>query len=265
MNSFYTVIKSVFLFTVVFTMLYSCKEHDKKVATEKVAKVDTVAKKIDTVVKPKYPNYLTVDFLMGKFNPAEHKRFVRIEDKYTNKKNVYLDKDAYASFLKMYQAAYKDGFKLVIVSATRNFDYQKNIWERKWKQKAKITDKAKRTIEILKYSAMPGTSRHHWGTEVDLNVLENSFYTKGEGKKIFDWMVKNAHKYGFYRPYTAGRPYGYNEEKWHWSYTPVSKIYTKYAKKNMKDEFISGFSGAETAKEIAVTKKYILGIDASCF
>ncbi len=264
MNSFYTVIKSVVLFTVVFTMLYSCKEHDKKVATEKVAKVDTTAKKIDTVVKPKYPDYLTIDFLMGKFNPAKHKRFVRIEDKYTNKKNVYLDKDAYASFLKMYQAAYKDGFKLVIVSATRNFDYQKNIWERKWKQKAKIADKAKRTIEILKYSAMPGTSRHHWGTEVDLNVLENSFYTKGEGKKIFDWMMKNAHKYGFYRPYTAGRPYGYNEEKWHWSYTPVSKTYTKYAKENMKDKFISGFSGAETAKKIAVTKKYILGIDASC-
>ena len=61
------------------------------------------------------------------------------------------------------------------------------------------------------------------------------------------------------------RKTGYNEEKWHWSYKPVSEIYTQYARENMKDEYISGFKGAETAKKIQVTKKYILGINKKCF
>lgn len=72
-----------------------------------------------------YPDYLNLDFIMGKFDPSSHERFVRIEDKYTNKTNIYLDKKAYKAFLRMYRDAYKAGFRLVIISATRNFDYQK--------------------------------------------------------------------------------------------------------------------------------------------
>lgn len=237
------------------------KSNESKKATT-IVKTNPKAK--DSLNKQKYPDFLNIDFLMGKFDPSKHKRFVRIEDKYTNKQNVYLDKSAYKSFLKMYEAAYQDGFKLLIVSATRPFDYQKRIWERNWKKREYIKDPVERALDILKFSSMPGTSRHHWGTEIDLNVLENSYYDKGEGKKIFDWMNENAYKFDYYRAYTAGRPYGYQEEKWHWSYKPISKIYTRYAEENMKDEFIKGFSGAETAKKIEITKKYILGINPQC-
>ncbi len=253
-----------FLLVFIIFFLFSCKNAGK--TPEK--KYKPVEKKFetvtDTVSKPKYPSYLNIDFLMGKFDPSKHQRFVRIEDQYTNKHNVYLDKEAYRAFLKMYNAAYKDGFKLMIISATRPFDYQKGIWERNWAKRKNIKDPVKRALDILKFSSMPGTSRHHWGTEVDLNVLENSYYSSGKGKQIFDWMTKNAFKYGFCRPYTAGRPYGYNEEKWHWSYKPLSEIYTQYANENMKDDFISGFKGAETAKKIQVTKKYILEINKIC-
>lgn len=242
-------------------LLFSCKNEKNN---QVVVKKENLVKK-DTIVKPRYPTYLNKEFIMGKFDPSKHNRFVRIEDKYTNKQNVYLDIDAYNSFLNMYKAAYKDGFKLMIVSATRPFDYQKRIWERNWKKRLKIKDPVKRALDILKFSSMPGTSRHHWGTEIDLNVLENKYYEKGEGKKIFDWMTEHAHQFGFYRPYTAGREYGYNEEKWHWSYLPISKTYTNFAKENMKDEYINGFSGSETAKQIGVTKKYILGINPKCF
>ncbi len=253
----------VYIIVISLLVFASCDNQVKKNTDIRKQKKEIIRK--DSIVKKKYPDYLNNDFLMGKFDPSRHKRFVRIEDKYTNKHNIYLDKDAYQSFLKMYQDAYNDGFKLKIISATRFFDYQKGIWERNWKKRKKIKNPVKRALDILKFSSMPGTSRHHWGTEVDLNVLENSYYTKGEGKKIFDWMTKNAHKYGFCRPYTAGRPFGYNEEKWHWSYMPVSKLYTRYAKENMKDEYIKGFSGSETAKQIEITKKYILGINKHCF
>ena len=106
------------------TFIFSCKNKEVPL------KVDTTKKnevKQDTVSKPKYPSFLNIDFLMGKFDPAKHHRFVRIEGKYTNKHNVYLDKAAYHAFLRMYDAAYKDGFKLLIVSATRPFNYQKGI------------------------------------------------------------------------------------------------------------------------------------------
>ena len=38
-----------------------------------------------------------------------------------------------------------------------------------------------------------------------------------------DWLVQNGASYGFCQPYTAGRCAGYNEEKWHWSYMPLSE------------------------------------------
>ena len=70
---------------------------------------------------------------------------------------------------------------------------------------------------------MPGTSRHRWGTDVDMYSLENYDFDFGNGKIIYDWLVDNAASYGFCQPYTAGRCAGYNEERWHWSYCPISK------------------------------------------
>jgi LAS superfamily LD-carboxypeptidase LdcB len=212
-----------------------------------------------------YPDHLNIDFIMGKFDPSSHDRFVRIEDKYTNKTNIYLDKKAYKAFLRMYRDAYKEGFRLVIISATRNFEYQKRIWDNKWSNLSDTLSEKKKAMKILEFSSMPGSSRHHWGTEMDLNVLENRYYEEGDGKKIYDWLKTNAHKYGFCKPYTAGRDKGYNEEKWHWSYKPLSSIYLKYAKENMKDEFISGFKGAEFANELKITQNYILGVSEDCF
>lgn len=258
--------RNILILLVLIFALVSCDKVKNTNQSKDIKVVETSKKTIvkDTLKKQKYPDFLTIDFLMGKFDPSKHKRFVRIEDKYTNKQNVYLDKSAYKSFLKMYESAYKDGFKLLIVSATRPFEYQKRIWERNWAKRENIIDPVERALDILKFSSMPGTSRHHWGTEIDLNVLENSYYDTGEGKKIFDWMNENANRFNYYRAYTEGRPYGYQEEKWHWSYKPVSKVYTRYAEENMKDDLIKGFSGAETAKKIEVTKKYILGINPQC-
>jgi LAS superfamily LD-carboxypeptidase LdcB len=114
---------------------------------------------------------------------------------------------------------------------------------------------------------MPGSSRHHWGTDIDLNDLVNSAFESGHGKKTYEWLSANASKYGFCQPYTFKddkRPSGYNEEKWHWSFVPVSKLLTEFASKNLRDEMITGFQGAEVAKEIGVVEKYVLGINRQC-
>src|SRR3989344_5480777 len=72
-------------------------------------------------------------FLLGKFEPAERDDFVLIPPQYTNNGNqMYLREEAYGAFLQMEAAAKLDGINLKIASATRNFYYQRDIWEKKW-------------------------------------------------------------------------------------------------------------------------------------
>jgi len=114
---------------------------------------------------------------------------------------------------------------------------------------------------------MPSTSRHHWGTDIDLNNFNNSYFESGEGLKVFEWLEQHAHEYGFCRPYTAKdslRPNGYNEEKWHWSYTPLSDKFTDIAAQHLKDNMIQGFLGSQVADELDVVENYVLGINHGC-
>ena len=220
---------------------------------------------------------ITLDFLMGKFEPKKNDDFLKIEIKYANREGMLIQKETYESFKKMHAAAKQDGISFVIKSATRNFISQKGIWEAKWNGKRKTTgvkniikdfpNPKDRALKILEFSSMPSTSRHHWGTDIDLNNFTNKYFEKGKGKKEYDWLKKNAHKFGFYQPYTKKgneRPHGYNEEKWHWSYLPLSKKYIDQMNLRMKDDLVKGFEGAKVAKEIGVVKKYILGINHEC-
>lgn len=256
-------------------MLLSCAEMDKKETFVKNVAEPFVEEKIvdpDTVLY----NY-DFEMLMGRFDPAKHADYVLIDKKYADRAGMYLHTDSYKSFISMSDAAMKDGIKLVIRSATRNFDYQKGIWERKWNGETKvggqdisetIRDPKTRALKILEYSSMPGTSRHHWGTDIDLNSFDNSWFETGEGKKLWDWLENNASTYGFCRPYTKKddeRPDGYFEERWHWSYMPLASYFTELAKKEHNDSKIVGFQGAEVAKEINVVEKYVFGINKQCF
>lgn len=219
---------------------------------------------------------LPLKYVVGQFEPAQDSNFVRIDPQYTNKTNIYLHKETYSAFLRMYEAAQKDSITLRIISATRNFNSQKSIWEAKWTGQrklsdgtnaAEIADKSQRALRILEYSSMPGTSRHHWGTDIDLNSLNNAFFEKEEGLRIYKWLTTHASTYGFCQPYSpkgSKRPNGYNEEKWHWSYLPLAKRYLQTAKDNLKDQDISGFEGAEIAPAIEVVKNYIFGINEAC-
>ena len=216
-------------------------------------------------------------YIMGQFDPSIHPEFSMIDQKYANRSGMYIRTDVYQDFQRMWEAAQADGIQLIIVSATRNFTAQKRIWEAKWSGKRKIEggkdatiafpDPATRARMILKFSSMPGSSRHHWGTDIDLNSLDNAYFTNGTGKKIYDWLKANASEYGFCQPYTEKgpkRPNGYNEERWHWSYMPISRPLTAQAQKELKDEMINGFLGAETAGMIGIVNNYVLGINDLC-
>jgi len=221
----------------------------------------------DTASKTTSPNEVE-NYLSGKFNPKLHPAFVKVPQRYANRKGYYLRKEALDAFKRMHEAARKDKVNLIIRSAARNFEYQKYIWNRKWKERSKRFPNHKSRVEnILKFNSMPGTSRHHWGTEVDLNSFNNNWFTYGEGLKLFNWMNANAHKYGFCQPYTAKnstRLTGYNEEKWHWSYKPLSKLMLADAEGLLNDNKISGFSGSKHAASLAIVKNYVFGVHPSC-
>lgn len=206
------------------------------------------------------------DLLLGKFDPSSRPDFAAVGKPYSDKPGMYLQKQALEAFKKMWDAARKDGVTLKMISATRTFSQQKNIWEGKWARFAKeAPEPTARAKKIMEYSAMPGASRHHWGTDVDLNDLNNSaFETGGKYQKTYEWLVTHAHEHGFCQPYTAGRPSGYNEEKWHWSYTPLAQPFLAQYEKEVTDALLTGFKGAETALQIQVVKHYALGINTNC-
>jgi LAS superfamily LD-carboxypeptidase LdcB len=215
-------------------------------------------------------------YLLGKLDPAQETNFVEINCKYANRQGMFLRSEVYEAFMKMHTAALEDGVQLTIVSATRNFESQKYIWERKWSGKTlvggknlakSVSDPVERAKIILRFSSMPGTSRHHWGTDMDLNALNNDYFSTGEGKKIYTWLRKNALDYGFcqtYTPKNSTRPSGYEEEKWHWSYLPLARLLlVQYTQQVIYDD-LKGFMGWETAKELCVIDNYVLSINPEC-
>ena len=230
----------------------------------------TMAKKIE--VDPT----VSIERLMGKVNEKSSGDLVRVDKSLTTKERLYVHIDTYDAFKKMHAAAKEAGVHFKIVSGFRSFKDQKSIWEAKWNGARKVEGKdlsktilspKERALKILEYSSMPGTSRHHWGTDIDLNNLENSYFESGRGLKEYEWLVANAMKFGFCQTYTSkinSDRTGYEEEKWHWSYLPIAKHWTEQYDLRIDDSEISGFDGAESAVDIQIKEKYILGIHQSC-
>ena len=205
----------------------------------------------------------TKEELLGRFEPSSHPDFEAIGAAHTTKSSIYLQRAAYDAFKKMHDAAKSDGITLTIISATRNFQYQKGIWEKKWKrEKYRGMSDREKVADILKYSSMPGTSRHHWGTDVDFNAVELAYWQSDAGSKVYAWLVQHASAYGFYQTYTdktKGRS-GYEEEKWHWSYMPIAREMHRQYRSTIAYADITGFSGSKEAESCNVFLDYVDGI-----
>mgnify|MGYP001576405526 FL=1 len=235
---------------------------NKDILVESVSFGNSTTKK---AIKPNNFEKIEKNILLGKFDYKKDSNFSIANSKYSSK-TIYLRNEVLLKFDKMYNAALEDGIKLVIISGTRSFNHQKNIWDRKWGKNILKMDSISAVKEIMKYSSMPSTSRHHWGTDIDLNNLENSYFEKGEGKKIFDWLCENAFKYGFHMTYDdqeETKRSGYKMEKWHWSYMPISEQFLIQFNKYIQCEDISSFNGSKFAchQEVDVIKNFVNGIN----
>ena len=259
-----------FFFVIVF---WSCVQQK----TEESSHIESIDETVDTIAKmPVEKKNFPRQELLGQIDERTDHQFVEIVEPYASRRGMYLRKECYQAFREMADQARKDGVELVVISAMRNFKAQKSIWERKWTGQTKVdgldlstelADPKLRALRILRFSSMPGSSRHHWGTDLDINQLTNNYFSTGRGKAEYEWLLEHAASYGFAQPYTAKgdqRPNGYEEEKWHWSYLPISKELTDAAKTQLENADYSGFLGDQVAADIDILNNYVLGIDPSC-
>ena len=200
--------------------------------------------------KVEYIDSSTVSVMIELHQKAE-------EDSKLFSNSIGLLSETAAAFEKMKIAAQKAGFKIEIVSAYRSFNRQKDIWNRKYRSnEIKGFNPDQNIKKIIEYSTLPGTSRHHWGTEIDIidedfsdeeNVLMSSKYEKkGIFFEVKQWMNSNSEKFGFYITYNNDpERKGFEYEPWHYSYAPVSKkmlaLFLKSdLKKHIKKDEING-------------------------
>jgi len=146
-----------------------------------------------------------------------------------------LQKEAYKAFLNMQKAALKEGIKIKVVSGFRSYKHQNRIWTSKYLRYTKSGLTPQQAIaKIIEYSTIPGTSRHHWATDIDIvdaavkissdDVLQAQFFEEGNPyNKLKKWLDQHAHTYGFYLVYTKdAKRKGFKYEPWHFSYAPLS-------------------------------------------
>jgi LAS superfamily LD-carboxypeptidase LdcB len=88
----------------------------------------------------------------------------------------------------------------------------------------------------MRYSALPGTSRHHWGTDLDIydaaalgerqavQLVPEEVAPGGVFDPLHCWLDERmaaGRSHGFFRPYGVDRG-GVAPERWHLSYAPLA-------------------------------------------
>ena len=159
--------------------------------------------------------------------------------------NHRLHRDIVNDFLALQQGAKEAGIELTIASSFRDFHRQSAIWNAKFQGLRPVYTLEQQTVDlaslsdtekchaIMLYSALPGASRHHFGTDLDiydtrpidddyqLQLTPDEYSPTGPFAKLAAWLDDNLEKYGFYRPYKDYKG-GVAPEPWHISHIGVS-------------------------------------------
>ena len=149
-------------------------------------------------------------------------------------------------FLNLRRAARADGIDLVPKSSFRDFGRQLAIWNGKFSGDRPMYDAAGLALDagalapaarvdaILLWSALPGASRHHWGTDLDLidgnatpveyqiKLTREEFAPGGPFARLDQWLEAHAPRFGFFRPFQGVRS-GVRPEPWHCSFAPIAE------------------------------------------
>jgi LAS superfamily LD-carboxypeptidase LdcB len=174
---------------------------------------------------------------------------------------MYLQQATAEAFLDLQESASAAGVDCQIVSSFRSFERQLQIWNRKWRGELAVLNDKQEPIDlaaldnnekchaILRWSALPGASRHHWGTDIDvydqratlaaehqLKLIPSEYYTNGVCSNLFIWLTQYAKKFGFTQPYALDTG-GIGVEPWHLSYAPIANpLLEQYPQQELYDK-----------------------------
>lgn len=158
----------------------------------------------------------------------------------------FLHNEIADAFFIMQKEAAIAGVDMQICSSFRSFDKQLSIWNRKWAGdlplytldnkllNANSLSEQEKIHAIMLWSALPGASRHHWGTDFDVydkssverhhhdfQLIPSEYETNGPCAALSIWISNNATRYGFYLPYSKYSG-GVAVEPWHISNIEVA-------------------------------------------
>lgn len=180
-------------------------------------------------------NNYSQDELIGKGSPSLYGEGFKLREEVRLQFNL------------MRKAAKEKGFNIHVISSYRSYSHQNGIWNRKYKKYRNQGLSPEKSIEkIIEYSTIPGTSRHHWGTDLDIidstkgipsNPLSEIHFNEGGRMRKFKlWLDENAEKFGFHLVYTNyPNRKGFAYEPWHFSYKPLSfKMLEEYKNLDLK-------------------------------
>lgn len=162
-----------------------------------------------------------------------------------------IHREIMADLSAMQKAAQTVGVDLSVASGYRSIERQTAIWNTKWQGLRPLYDaegnelnfkalsETQRVFAILNWSALPGASRHHWGTDIDvydaeaikqsgvsLQLIDKEYLPGGPCVRLYEFLKEHAYKFGFSHVYTAGRG-KIAEEKWHLSHLRTAHHYEK--------------------------------------
>lgn len=160
-----------------------------------------------------------------------------------------LHRGALCAFQSLQKKAQKAGFTLEPASSFRDFSRQQLIWNGKYTGQRRVHDEQGHTLDvkqlepwarcqaILAWSALPGGSRHHWGTEIDvydptllpanrsLQLEPWEYQEGGYFAELAQWLNETAPQFDFYFPFNGcSSALKVAIEPWHISYLPIAEL-----------------------------------------
>lgn len=178
--------------------------------------------------------------------------------------SVLLHREVIAPLQSLQQRAAREGFDLQVASGFRSFARQLDIWNAKAEGRRPVLDECGQPLDIstmeplqkvhaiMRWSALPGASRHHWGTDFDvwdraavspdypLQLTPQEYDAGGPFERLNQWLQQQAIEAGpgFYRPYAVDRG-GIAPEPWHLSYRPLADQYARELTPALLSETVS--------------------------
>ena len=179
---------------------------------------------------------------------------------------VLLHPDVVRPFESLLERSRQRGFEITIASSFRSFERQLLIWNNKATGLRDILNDDDQVIDIsgmsddekmwaiLRFSALPGFSRHHWGSDLDvfdaksmqpgyqLQLTVGECEANGVFCRFHQWLTEELGNTDFYRPYSADHG-ALAREPWHLSYRPVSKSYVEALDYERCYRYLCGLAG----------------------